>query len=98
MSVAVKQNPMSIVRISKEEARRFLLFFFGLEVLLFLVPTTGKIEGASSGFGDGVKLRLSSGHYWAIALLCGIGAVVLLIILSFFAGLLARFTRDEKSR
>jgi hypothetical protein len=89
---------MNIVRISKEEARRFFLIFLGLEVLIFLAPTTGKIEGVSAGFWEGVKLRLLSGHYWAIALLCGIGAVMLLILLSVFAGFLARFTDDDKPR
>jgi hypothetical protein len=87
---------MNFVRISREEARRFFLIFLGLEVLLFLAPTTGKIEGTSAGFWDGVKLRLLSGHYWTIALLCGIGVVVLIIVLSVFAAFLARFTDDDK--
>ena len=69
-----------------------------LEVLLFLAPTNGKIEGASAAFWDGVKLRLLSGHYWAIVVLGGIGAVKLLISLSIFAGFLARFTDDDKPR
>jgi hypothetical protein len=84
------------VAIPKEEARRILLIVVGLEVLLFLLPTTGKIEGLAVGYWHGVKLRLLSSSYWGIALLGGIGAGLLLTALIAFSGYLARFT-DQPS-
>jgi hypothetical protein len=83
---------LTFVPIPKEEARRILLIVVGLEVLLFLLPTTGKIEGLAVGYWQGVKLRLLSGSYWEIALLGGIGAGLLLMVLIAFSGYLSRFT------
>ena len=78
--------------ISKELGLRTLLVVLGLEILLFLTPTQGRIEGVSFGYWHGVLLRLSSGSYWARALLCGIGVAILLTALTAFARYLARFT------
>lgn len=78
--------------ISKEIGPRTLLVVLGVEILLFLTPTQGRIEGVSVGYWHGVRLRLSSGNYWARALLCGIGVAILLTALTAFARYLARFT------
>jgi hypothetical protein len=83
---------LTFVRIPKEEVRRILLIVLGLEVLLFLLPTTGKVEGLAVGYWQGVKLRLLSGNYWGIAILSGIGAGLLLTGLIVFSGYLSRFT------
>lgn len=82
----------TFVRIPKEEARRIVLIVVGLEVLLFLLPTTGKVEGLAVGYWQGVKLRLLSGNYWGIALLSAIGAGLLLTGLIIFSGYLSRLT------
>jgi hypothetical protein len=82
---------LTFVRIPKEEVWRIVLVVVGLEVLLFLLPTTGKVEGLAVGYWQGVKLRLLSGSYWGIALLSGIGAGLLLAALIIFSGYLSRF-------
>ena len=82
--------------ISKDLAVRTVLFVLALEVLFFLLPTEGKIEGLENGYWDGVRLRLLSGNYWAKAVLSGIGAGILLILVSGYAGFLARFTDVPK--
>ncbi|MGC2530178.1 MAG: hypothetical protein WA639_20720 [Candidatus Acidiferrum sp.] len=68
----------------KIEFSRILEIVLGLEVLLFLLPSNGKIEGVATGYWDGVKLRFSSGHYWVFALTSGLGIAVLLFALVAF--------------
>jgi len=79
-----------LIRMLKEEARRLLVIFLGLEVLLFLLPTTGRVEGLAAGYWDGVRLRLLSSRYWEIAIGGGVGAILLLVALIAFANHLAR--------
>jgi hypothetical protein len=83
---------------SKIEFSRILASVLGLEVLLFLVPGNGAIEGVANGYWDGVKLRLSSGHYWVIALLSGLGVALLLIALTWFAIYLGRFVTPASNK
>ncbi len=71
--------------------RRNVLVVTGLEVLIFLLPTEGKVEGLGIGYWDGVRLRLASGNYWARAILCGIGAAMLVIALDILARYLQKF-------
>jgi hypothetical protein len=70
---------------------RILVGLLYIEVLPFLLPTGGKIEGHEAGYWDGVKLRLLSGSYWARALLGGIVAAVVLTAVIAFANYLGRF-------
>ena len=76
---------------------RILLGVVGLEVLLFLCPTNGKVEGLAAGYWDGVRLRLSSGNYWARAFLCGVGAGLLLAALVAFSSYLTRFMKPPSN-
>ena len=71
---------LDFFRISKGSARSALWYVLGLEVLLFLLPDSGKVEGIAFGYWNGVGLRLSSGKYWAIALISGIGFALLLAL------------------
>lgn len=80
----------------KEQATRLLAIFVVLEALLFLLPTTGNVEGHAAGYWDGVRLRLSSTSYWAIAIGSGIGAILLLIALLVFSNYLARFVSPRE--
>ena len=84
---------LAFLRIPKEMALRSLAGVIGLEVLLFLLPTAGKVEGFATDYWGGVRLRLSSGKYWAIALLSGIGAYLLLHALLVFSSYLARVAK-----
>jgi|HubBroStandDraft_6_1064221.scaffolds.fasta_scaffold41471_2 hypothetical protein len=83
---------------SRVEFSRILICVLGLEVLLFLLPSNGAIEGVANGYWDGVKLRLSSGHYWGFALLSGIGIAVLLFVLVAFAQYLSRFATPTSNK
>ena len=83
---------MRLALILKKQAWGILYFFLYIEGLLFLLPTNGKVEGFAISYWGGVRLRLSSGRFWAIALLSGIGAVLLMAVLIAFASYLARFT------
>lgn len=77
--------------VGKEQGSRLLAFFLSLEVLLFLLPATGNVEGHAAGYWEGVKPRPSSSRYWGIALGGGIGAILPLIALLMFSNYLARF-------
>jgi hypothetical protein len=46
---------------SKFQVSRIVASVLGFEVLLFLAPDNGTIEGVAHGYWDGVRLRLSSG-------------------------------------
>ena len=83
---------------SKIEFSRILISVLGLEVLLFLLPSNGAIEGVANGYWDGVKLRLSSGHYWVVLLLSGLGVAVLLFVLVAFAHYLSRFATPQSNK
>jgi uncharacterized membrane protein len=85
-------------RISKESARSALWIVLGLEVLLFLLPDSGKVEGIAFGYWNGVGLRLSSGKYWAIALISGIGSALLLAVLLIFSNYLGRFVKPPSNK
>jgi hypothetical protein len=82
---------------SKGARLRTLLVFLGFEILLFLVPTEGRVEGVARSYWDGVGLRLLSGHYWIIALLSGIGCVLLMEALSAFSNYLGRFAKPPSN-
>ena len=83
--------------ISKEARLRTLSIILGLEILLFLLPTVGRVEGVASSYWDGVRLRFLTGHYWIIALLSGIGCVLLLEVLLAFSNYLGRFVDPPSS-
>jgi hypothetical protein len=87
-----------LVPIPKEAALRILLGVLGLEVLLFLLPSNGRVEGRAVGYWDGLALRLSSGNYWAMALLSGIGAGMLLTALVAFSSYMTRFAKLPSDR
>ena len=70
----------------------------GLEVLLFLLPDSGKVEGVALSYWNGVGLRLSSGKYWAIALISGIGFALLLTVLLIFSNYLGRFAKPPSNK
>jgi hypothetical protein len=82
---------LTLRAVSKEIGLRTLWVVLGLEVLIFFLPTSGKIEGVSVEYWHGVRLRFLSGNYWARALLCGIGVAILLTVVTAFARYLARF-------
>lgn len=73
--------------------RRLLLTFLIVEVLLFLLPTTGKVEGLALSYWDGVRLRLTNANYLARAVLSGIGGSILFEALVLFAAYFARFVK-----
>jgi hypothetical protein len=68
-----------------------------MEVLLFLLPTEGRVEGVAATYWNGVKLRLSSGDYWLRMLLCGIGVALLMATLLIFARYLGRFVTPRST-
>lgn len=86
---------LNFVSLAKEEIWRILSVVLSLELLLFLLPTNGKVEGAATGYWDGVKLRLLSGGFWGIALLGGLGAAAILIALFNLSGYLAKFVKPS---
>ena len=63
----------TFLRRSKEMASRVVSVVILVEIVIFFVPTNGKVEGRAAGYWDGVRLRLSSGDVWVLALLSGIG-------------------------
>jgi hypothetical protein len=83
---------------AKFELSRIVASVLGFEVLLFLVPDNGTIEGGARGYWDGVRLRLSSGHYWVFALLSGLGVGVLVCVLVAFAIYLSRFATPPSNK
>jgi hypothetical protein len=87
----------SLPLILKENVLRILLVVLGVEVLIFSLPTEGKIEGSAVGYWGGVWLRLSSANYWGRALLSGIGLAVVLAALVAFSSYLARFVKPPSS-
>ncbi len=68
--------------IAREYIWRIALSLLSIEILIFLLPTSGKIEGLASGYWEGVGRRLTSSGYWARALLCGIGFAASIAALS----------------
>jgi hypothetical protein len=83
--------------ISRDIALRIFVGILALEVLIFLIPTTGNVEGQASSYWDGVALRLSTGSYWLRALLSGLGAAVLLVALVAFSSYLTRFMKPPSN-
>ena len=77
----------------KEMALRVLPSVIFVEVLLFVLPTNGKVEGVAASYWDEVRLRLSSGNYLVIAFLSGIGVAVLMAALLIFSDYLAKFVK-----
>jgi len=63
----------TFLRRSKEMASRVVSVVILVEIVIFFVPTNGKVEGRAAGYWDVVRLRLSSGDVWVLALLSGIG-------------------------
>ncbi|HET7105231.1 MAG TPA: hypothetical protein VFI38_00360 [Candidatus Acidoferrum sp.] len=88
----------NFLQLHKEAAVRNLIVVLGTEVLLFLLPTNGAIEGVAAGYWDGVRLRLSSGKFWMIALISGICIALILYVLMIFSAYLARFVKPPSGR
>ncbi len=85
---------LDFFRISKGSARSALWCVLGLEVLLFLLPDSGKVEGIAFGYWNGVGLRLSSGKYWAIALISGSSFALFLALGLIISNYLVRFVKS----
>ena len=79
----------------KQNAARTLYCVLAMEILFFLLSTTGKVEGVARAYWEGVRLRLSSGNYWARAALAGIVFAILLTLLQAFASYFARFVKSD---
>ena len=77
----------------KEMARRVVPVFVWVELLMFLLPTNGKVEGLAANHWDGVRLRFLSGNYLIRALLAGFGACILVALILVFSDYLARFMK-----
>ena len=88
----VTTSPLSI---PKPYKLRILLVVLGTEVLLFLLPTEGRVEGIAATYWNGVKLRLSSGDYWLRMVLCGIGVALVMAALLIFARYLGKFVTPQ---
>jgi hypothetical protein len=82
-----------LVLIPKVAVLRILFGVLGLEVLLFLLPSNEGVEGRAVGYWDGLVLRLSSGKFWTMTLLSGIGAAILLAALVAFSSYMTKFVR-----
>jgi hypothetical protein len=89
---------LAFLRVPKEIALRNLAAVIAIEVLLFLSPDNGTLEGVAVDYWDGVRLRLASGKYLAFALISGIGFALLLHILMIFSTYLSRFVKPPSGR
>jgi hypothetical protein len=81
----------TFLRTPNEMEWRGIAGLIGIEVLIFFLPTSGKIEGRATSYWDGVRLRFLSGNFWVRAFLCGIGAALILKALLVLSGHLTRF-------
>jgi hypothetical protein len=93
----VGQNHMKLTLLPKQEVLRIILIVVTIEFLIFLAPTTGKVEGLAHGYWDGVRLRVSSGNYWTRALLGGVGFGIMLAVLVAFSSYLTRFMKPPSN-
>src|SRR5262249_37369453 len=86
--------------ISKGDKLRNLLVVLFVEALIFLAPTEGRVEGVAASYWDGVRLRLSSGKFWLLALVSGIVVALVLAGFAIVARYMARFVtpRSEDAK
>jgi hypothetical protein len=90
----VTTSPLSI---PKPDKVRILISVLIIEVLFFLLPTEGRVEGVAATYWNGVKLRLLSGNFLLRGLLSGIGVALLMAALLIFARYLGKFVTPRST-